>query len=162
MNARDKCFVQEYLIDLDAKNAALRAGFSPATAKNAYKWLGDGDGAKPAVIKAVEKAKADRAARTEVNADDVVRELAKIAFANITNIVNTEDLTICPSAGRNDTAAIASMKVKEGRVCEREVRLHDKVHALELLGRHIGMFDDKLELKGASPVVIFGGELLED
>lgn len=161
MTAMDKRFVDEYLIDLDAKNAALRAGYKPATAKNAYKWLSDGKGSKPAVKAAIAKAEADRAARTGVSQDRVLMELARVGLANITDVVDGEG-RIIPSASREDTAAIASVKRRSGRVAESEVRMHDKVRALELMGRHLGMFTDKIEVEGNIPVVIAGGDLLED
>lgn len=162
MTALDERFVREYLIDLDAKNAALRAGYKPGTAKNAYKWLSDGKGSKPQVKAAIEKAEAERAVRTGINQDRVLRELARVAFADVTDVVDTETMRIRPDADREDTAAISSVRVKCGRIDEREVRMHDKVHALELMGKHLGMFKDKMEIEGNVPVVIAGGDLLED
>lgn len=161
MTAMDKRFVQEYLIDLDAKNAALRAGYKPNTAKNAYRWLSDGEGSKPAVKAAIAKAEADRAARTGINQDRVLRELARVGLANISDVVDEKGM-IDPEACREDTAAIAAVKYRTGKVSEGEVRMHDKVRALELMGRHLGMFTDKIEVEGNIPVVIAGGDLLED
>ena len=62
---------------------------------------------------------------------------------------------------------IASVKVKvipgeDGNITEREVKTYDKLKALELLGKHLGMFTDKLKMEGNVPVVIMGDDQLED
>ena len=98
----------------------------------------------------IDRAMAERSKRTGVNADRVVRELAKIAFVNAADVINAEDATLRDDASEEDTAAIQSVKVKtfgeDG--LEREIKMADKLKALEMLGRHLGMFKDKLELSG--------------
>ena len=69
--------------------------------------------------------------------------------------------------GTDDTAAIASVKVKiiptkDGNGIEREVKLHDKVKALELMGKHLGMFTDKVDLNANLPVILSGDDDLAD
>ena len=110
---------------------------------------------------------AERSKRTVVNRDRVVLELAKIASVNAADVINAEDATIKLSATSDDTAAIQSVKVKiiptkKGEGIEREVRLNDKLKALELLGKHLGMWNDKLDVSVNIPVVISGEEQLED
>ena len=102
----------------------------------------------------VDKSIAAQSRRTGVTADRVVRELARDAFANSQDVVNYDDATIKGAAARDDTAAVASVRVKtiptkDGEDVEREVRMHDKLKALELLGRHLGMFIDKTEHSGS-------------
>ena len=68
--------------------------------------------------------------------------------------------TIRGEANRDDTACIASVKVKtiptdDGQITEREVKVYDKLKALELLGKHLGMFTDKVKVDGALPVVLY-------
>src|SRR5271166_2896559 len=70
-------FVQEYLIDLNAAQAAIRAGYSAKTAR----VIGHENLTKPEIAAAIEKAKAKRAERTELTSDMVVDELRKIGFA---------------------------------------------------------------------------------
>ena len=88
--------------------------------------------------------------RTGVNADRVIMELAKIAFVNANDVIDAETATLKPDALPEDTAAIQSVKVKtfgeDG--LEREIKMADKLKALELLGKHLGMFRDKLEVSG--------------
>lgn len=154
MTPKQQRFVEEYLVDLNASAAAIRAGYSARSSKE--------QGARMltnANIRArVDEAMAERSKRTGINQDMVIRELARIAFINATDVVNMDDATVKEDASRDDTAAIVAVKVKRmtGNIegIEREVRLADKLKALELLGRHLGMFDDKITVAGAMPVQI--------
>lgn len=151
LTKKQKLFIEEYLIDLNATQAAIRAGYSPKSAKE----IGSENLTKPDIASRINKAMAERSRRTGVNADRVVRELAKIAFINPTDLIDPETATIKPMAAAEDTAAIQSVKVKcfdDG--VEREVKVADKLKALELLGRHMGMFTEKMCLAGAIPVII--------
>ncbi len=146
MTKKQKRFVEEYLIDLNATQAAIRAGYSPDTANEQGSRLL----ANVNISAEVSRAMAERSKRTGVNADRVIRELAKIAFVNADDVIDAETATVKPDASRDDTAAIQSVKVKtfgeDG--LEREIKMADKIKALELLGKHLGMFKDKVELSG--------------
>ena len=146
MTKKQKRFIEEYLIDLNATQAAIRAGYSPDTAKS----IGSENLTKPDIQARIAKAMAERSRRTGVNADRVVMELAKIAFVNANDVIDVDTATIKPDAAPEDTAAIQSVKVKtfgeDG--LEREIKMADKLKALELLGKHMGMFKDKVELSG--------------
>jgi len=155
LTKKQKRFVEEYLVDLNATQAAIRAGYSTQTAKE----IGCENLTKPNIQAAIEKALAERSRRTGVNADRVILELAKIAFVNPTDVINMDEATVRGEANREDTAAISSVKVKripteDGDIVEREIRTYDKIKALELLGKHLGMFTDKFKVEGAIPVVI--------
>lgn len=147
MTKKQNRFVEEYLIDLNATQAAIRAGYSPDTAKE----IGCENLTKPNIRACIDRAMAERSKRTGVNADRVVQELAKIAFVNATEVIDPATATVKEDALPEDTAAIQSVKVKtfgeDG--LEREIKMADKLKALELLGKHMGMFKDKVELSGA-------------
>ena len=138
LTARQQRFVDEYMLDLNATRAAIRAGYS---ARNADK-IGPELLGKTRVREAVSEMMAERSRRTGVSAGRVVEELAKIAFANIADVAGYGG----GAAARDDTAAIQSAWFRRtcaeggGETEESEIRLHDKIRALELLGRHIGMF----------------------
>lgn len=146
MTKKQKRFCEEYLIDLNATQAAIRAGYSPDTAKS----IGCENLTKPDIRAHIDRAMAERSRRTGVNADRVIQELAKIAFVNATDVIDPKTATVKENALPEDTAAIQSVKVKtfgeDG--LEREIKMADKLRALEMLGRHLGMFKDKLELSG--------------
>lgn len=162
LTKKQKRFVEEYLIDLNATQAAIRAGYSTLTAYS----IGDENLKKPDIKSAIDKALAERSKRTGVNADRIVRELAKIAFVNSTDVINMDEAAVRCDANRDDTAAIASIKVKTipteaGNIVEREIKTYDKIKALELIGKHIGLFSDSLRLSGEVSVKIvddIGGE----
>ena len=102
----------------------------------------------PYIRARIEKAMAERSRRTGVNAERVVLELAKIAFVNAGMVIDATDATLKTDAAPEDLAAIQSIKVKDmgDMGIEREIRMADKLKALELLGRHLGMFNDKIRL----------------
>ncbi len=146
MTKKQKRFIEEYLIDLNATQAAIRAGYSPDTAYS----IGNENLKKPEIKSHIDKAMAERSKRTGVNADRVVMELAKIAFVNADDVIDFKTATVKEGALPEDLAAIQSVKVKtfgeDG--LEREIKMADKIKTLELLGRHLGMFKDKVEVSG--------------
>jgi phage terminase small subunit len=166
LTAKQQVFVSEYLVDLNATQAAIRAGYSVNRASElGYQLL-----QKTTVSEAIEKAMEERSKRTCITADRVLNELAMIAFANGTDFAQVVDEPIIQNGQyvRNpDTGQLRKQEVvkviptdqltedkkkaiagiKEGKYGV-EVSTCDKVKALELLGRHLGMFKDKVELSG--------------
>jgi phage terminase small subunit len=149
-------FVQEYLIDLNAAQAAIRAGYSAKTAR----VIGHENLTKPDIAAAIEKAMAERAERTELTADWVVDELRKIAGANMADYVQytPEGAPHLDFAAltRDQAAAVREMTVEDVVGGKRvSFKLHDKLGALDKLGRHLGIFREKQqsEVKVAVDVV---------
>lgn len=157
LTPKQERFVAEYLIDLNATQAAIRAGYSIKTAdQQAHQLL-----KKTSVAKAIEAAQAARAARTEITQDMVLRELAKLGFANMQDYMSItkdgEPFADLSKLNRDQAAAITEFTVEdftEGRGDDaRDVRrvkfkLADKRAALVDIGKHIGMFKEKVELTG--------------
>ena len=162
LTEKQQRFVEEYLIDLNATQAAIRAGYSAKTADvQGSRMLGNAK-----VQQAVAEAMAARSKRTGVNQDRVVLELAKLAFVKMTDVVDSQG-RIKNTATDDDLSCIESIKYKEsdnefGGSVEREVKISSKLKALELLGKHLGMWNDKLDVNIASPIVITGEDALED
>lgn len=140
LTEKQKRFVAEYLVDLNATQAAIRAGYSAKTAE----VIGYENLRKPQIAAEVAKRQAKLQNKLEITQERVLEELAAIAFANgadfakvtkagLVRIVPTEEL---PEEKRR---AIAS--IKEGQF-GTEVKTYDKVRALELLGKHLGVFDN--------------------
>ena len=145
MTKKQKRFVEEYLIDLNATQAAIRAGYSPDTAGS----IGAENLKKPEIKSRIDKAMAERSKRTGINQDRVLQELARIGFAKITDVVDPETAEIRPDASDDDLACIQSIKIRPNEFgTEREVKLYDKKSALVDIGKHLGLFKDKLELTG--------------
>ena len=139
-------FVRQYLVDLNATAAAIRAGYSERTAKSqGQRLLTNVD-----VSAALAAAKAEREQRTEITQDRVVSELAKIAFADPRELMEwgPEGVKLKDSAELTEeqaasVAEVSGTTTKDGG--SLRLKKHDKVKALELLGRHLGMFTDKVK-----------------
>lgn len=162
LNERQKRFCDEYMIDLNATQAAIRAGYSVKTANEQGARLL----ANVSVQAKIQQLQAEISRRTGISQDRVIRELAKVAFLNPLNLVD-RDGKIRSDATPDDLACIEGVKYKRsdtdtGFSEEREVKIASKLKALELLGKHLGLFVDKTDLNIAIPVVISGGEALED
>lgn len=146
LTARQKRFVQEYLIDLSATGAAARAGYSARTARQQGHRLLTKVDIQAALKEAIEA----RGERTQITADEVLEELAALAFANVADYVdwgpNGVALLDKSKLTRKQCAAlveVAETTTKAGGT--KRVKIHDKLSALEKLGRHLGVFKDQPE-----------------
>lgn len=154
LTAKQAAFVQEYLIDLNATQAAIRAGYSEGTAYS----MGHENLSKPEIAEAIAKAQKARSERTEITQDMVLQELAKIGFADIRSAVNWgsipemsgEDgqraypVEMIASEDMDDAtaAAVSEVSLTPNGV---KIKMYDKKAALDSIGKHLGMFVDKVE-----------------
>jgi phage terminase small subunit len=153
LTPRQEAFVREYLVDLNGKQAAIRAGYSERSAESTASALLR----VPKVAEAVAEAKGERARRCEVSADRVLQELARIAFADPAAAYGPDGKLLSVREMPPETrSALAGMDVEEGGdgKVTRKVKTWGKVQALELLGKHLGMFTEKVEHSAAEPVRI--------
>lgn len=148
LTAKQARFVEEYLIDLNATQAAIRAGYSEKTAGS----VGSENLQKPDIAAAIAEAKADRSERTKITQERVLMELAKVGFMDIRSLFDGSSLKDIRDLDDGAAGAISSIEViaKPGSPDEsgsrevelvHKVRLWDKLSALEKLGKHLGMFD---------------------
>lgn len=167
LTAKQEAFVAEYLVDLNATQAAIRAGYSEKTARQ----VGSENLSKPDIADAIAEAREQQANRTGVTADMVIRELARIGFSDLRKVLTPGGSLIDPQDWDDDTAAaIASVEVvtlsgersrdEDGnKIVERthKLKVWDKNSALEKLGKHLGIFtDDKAGANVAVTVNISG------
>jgi phage terminase small subunit len=143
LNDRQARFAVEYLIDLNATQAAIRAGYSARTAYSAGERLLR----NVEVAAAIAEAQAARSKRTEVTADRVVLELARVAFGDPRRVMSwgPGGVKLRPSAELADEDAAIVAEVGETTTKEGgslRVKTVDKLGALRLLGQHLGMFGD--------------------
>lgn len=139
LSDRQKRFCDEYLVDLNASKAAVRAGYSPRSAPQ----LGERTLKLPQVREYLDKRRQAQARRTEVTQDFVLGELMKIATADCTDfavVYKGNRVSLVPTAELppEKRAAVASVKSGKDGVA---VKTYDKLRALELIGRHLGMFE---------------------
>lgn len=180
---KQELFCQEYMIDLNATKAYKRAGYSAnsdeVAAVEGHKLL-----INPKISQRLQELMEERSRRTEITQDMVLRELAAIGFAKVTDylhiIVASDESTSAageaekPKRGRRARQAASAVqqivqvfetsKVRSGAIPAIasikqgkegiEIKLNDKVKALELIARHLGMLNDKIAVEG-------GGSFLE-
>ncbi|MEG1523967.1 MAG: terminase small subunit [Clostridia bacterium] len=170
LTPKQQQFVREYLIDFNATQAAIRAGYSAKTAKQ----IGAENLTKLDIQAEIQRLGGKTAAKLEITRESIMQELAAIGFARTSDFVRVETeptarLGIHPITGvvvntpggycqtvrvtntddlpSEKAAALAGIKQGANGI---EVKLHDKVRALELLGKAVGMFDSRetpVELK---------------
>ena len=155
LTEKQKSFIHEYIIDKNATQSAIRAGYSKRTANEQGARLL----AKVSIRKVIDKLIKDQEERTLMTADQIIIELKKIAFLDIRGAFTDQgmlkDLQDIPEDVAHAMAGIEVMELYDGRGNDREkigytkkIKLCSKVHALELLGKHLKMFTDRVELSG--------------
>ena len=164
MTRKRERFVAEYLVDRNGAQAAIRAGFSTkAAAAAAYRMLKD-----PAIKSAVDAAQAAAVKKINIDAQWVLTRLARIADSDIRKIFDGRNLKLPGDLDDDTASAIAAIEVETEQLGNGEVRhvaglkLWDKGKTLVDIGRHLGMFKDKLDVEhsGAATVVLNGDEAL--
>jgi phage terminase small subunit len=160
LTPKQERFVQEYLIDLNATQAAIRAGYSAKTANEQGSRLLT----NVSVRSAIEAAQQKRADRTEITQDRVLQELARIAFFDLRKLYREDGSLKAMHELDDDAAAVlagvdvvemaggAKIGGDEGvshvPMFTKKAKIPDKVAALGLAMRHLGMLKDKTEVSG--------------
>ncbi|EZP05959.1 terminase small subunit [Pseudomonas aeruginosa] len=154
LTKKQRLFVDEYLIDLNATQAAIRAGYSTRRATEiGYQLL-----QRPEVDQAIQAAMAERSKRTEVEADYVIRRLREIDEMDVLDILEDDgsfrSIRDWPRAWRQFLSGIEIAELFEGRGDDRriagvlrKVKWPDKLRNLELLSRHVGTESAALDLE---------------
>jgi len=148
LNEQRKRFCEEYVIDLNGKQAAIRAGYSAKTAEVKASSL-------LSIVKVqdyIAELRAKQQLRTSITSDMVINELAKLAFSDIRDIYDDNgNLIAVNELPESVSATISSFKSRKERNGDDsfdiidEYRRYDKIKALELLGKHFKIFDRGVE-----------------
>jgi phage terminase small subunit len=163
-------FAQEYAVDLNAKKAALRAGYAESTAEKYAAMLLK----NTQIQEAVKQVMKDRADRLQITQDRVLEEYAKIAFSDIRDFVDfrTEKTVVGydeegqPIIDYKNIVDVRPSDQVDGRIINEisiskdgtlKFKLHDKKGALDMIGKHMKMFTEKVEMGGpdGEPLQVF-------
>lgn len=183
MTPKQRIFALEYLVDRNAKQAAIRAGYSAKTAEQlGYQLL-----QVPSVRELVDAATAEKAAELGVTRERVIQELATIGFSSMSDVADWGEREVAIGYDA-DGKRLSAAEIGDAAVVHRErapylnlrdrdeltpearaavsevsltkdgfkIKLHDKVTALEKLGRHLGMFAQDINIMGPVKFVIEG------
>ena len=161
MTEKQKIFADEYLIDLNATRAYKVA--CPSVKKDETAAQAGSRMLRNVKVAAyIQERMEERQKRTEITQDRVLEELAAIAFAKATDYaeIKGECVRIKDTDTLDEQQIRAIAGIKEGKF-GIELKLNDKEKALELLGRHLGMFKDKVEVSGLEDEKKKLGDILE-
>lgn len=140
MTPRQKKFCDEYLISGNATDAAVKAGYSPKTAKN----IGSENLAKPDLKAYIDEQLAQLHSDKIADAEEVLKYLTSVMRGE-----HTEEVPLLCGDGMQT-------------LTPKEVGAKERIKAAELIGKRFGLFTDKLGIDGVVPVVITGADQLED
>lgn len=153
LDAHQEVFVQEYLKDLNASQAGLRSGRSNTWGMLQVK--------NPSILARIRVAQAQRIQRTKQTQDTVLHEMSLLASSDISHYLVDDNGQVVLAAGAPEGAMRALQSIKR-RITRRydaktqetttnidvEIKLWDKPNPLKLMGRHVGLFPDKVEHSG--------------
>lgn len=162
---KQKAFCEEYIIDNNASRAAIAAGYSENTARQ----IAAENLTKPYIMEEIQRLQDARSKRTEITADRVLKELAIIGYSNITDYLRVVEKNVVVGYEENEDGSQKPVMRKQKIVEIKEtddmdprairaiseikqtktgisLKLYDKPKALQDIGRHLGMWNDKLEI----------------
>lgn len=159
---KQKKFINEYLVDLNGTQAAIRAGYSEKTAR----FIATENLSKPYMQEAIQEAQKELAKKSGISPERVLAELAKIGFADIKQyleyktaktvvdhdpetgepVIDYKQIIDVIDSSQVDGSVISEVSIgKDGTF---KFKLHDKMAALDKIGKHLGMFKENLNLTG--------------
>lgn len=144
MTNKQKRFCDEYLIDLNATQSAIRAGYSPKTARQ----VGQENLTKPYIKAYIEERMAEKEKELIASQDEVLRYLTSVMRGQ-----SESEIVVVEGCGDGVSQAVKVKKAPDER---------ERLKAGELLAKRYGILSDKVNIEGAIPVVISGSDELED
>lgn len=150
LTAKQERFCREYLADCNATQAAIRSGYSEKTAHVSGPRLLT----NVSVYEKINSLKAERARSLDITAERVLKELARLAFGDPSEIVSVGKygrITVKPTAQLTEDQRRTIHSVIQ-TADGLKIRFADKLRALELVGKHIGLFEERIRIEGPKPV----------
>lgn len=161
LTEKQRRFCDEYLIDLNATQAAIRAGYSPKTAAA----IAAENLTKPKVAENIKKRMDEKEDALIAKQDEVLKYLTAVMRREMKeSVVVTcmeEKTEVIPGEGGGKPTRRTTKK-EEPKVVEIPARLCDANKAAELLGKRYGLFTDRVDVSGSLPVILAGEDALDD
>ncbi len=159
LTPKQQRFVDEYLIDLDPKRAAISAGYAESTANcKSFGWVSESQSTKPHVLAAIAVAKAERSERTRIDADWVLTRLADEATADLADLYADDgalkpigDWPLIWRQGLVSGLDVGETFVEGAKLGQvTKLKLSDRIKRIELIGKHVGVgaFAERKEVGG--------------
>lgn len=166
LTAKQEKFCQEYMIDLNATQSAIRAGYAAKSINTARlcNVIGTQNLVNVGIKAEIERLKAEMSEKTGIQAEEVVLELAKVALSNIEDFAVIDKKKVkfndFKDLSRSQLAAVESIgSTKEGKIT---LKLHSKLNALDQLGKHLGIFEADNAQKGDKTINIINFNNIDD
>ena len=140
MTEKQKRFCDEYLIDMNATQAAIKAGYS----EKAARAIGAENLTKPYIQKYIDDRMAEKTSALIADQDEVLKYLTMVL------------------RGQSKSSVLARNERGADKVIKKAPDEKDRLKAAELLGKRYGLYKDKVDVEGAIPVIISGADELED
>ncbi len=165
LTAKQKAFCEEFIIDFNGTQAAIRAGYSKRSAEK----IATENRQKPEIKLYIQQLINKRSNKTAITAENVLKEIARLAFSDIREVFNEDGGLINPKFMADEiSSAVQSVDVvtsyesdEEGNrvpVHTKKIKLADKTKNLELLSKHLGLLTEKVELTKKVKVMDYTGE----
>jgi phage terminase small subunit len=149
LTPQQELFVRQYVLDLNATKAALRAGYNKKNARQHGSYLLSKSDVKAAINARLER----RYEKIDIKTDDVLRLMRKFAFTDLSGVFEVRGgrcyITDTAHLSEDQMACISEIRQTAEGI---QVKLINREKMIELLGRHMGMFLDKLEHSGGVKV----------
>ena len=135
-------FCHEYILDLNATQAAIRAGYS----KNTARFIACENLTKPNIQQKLAELQAETAKRNQVTVDMIIEELKELGFSNIADFMHDGKMLPLAEVAKNKLKAVSQVKLTRSvnGNDKREIiefKLYDKLSALDKLARHCGFYE---------------------
>jgi phage terminase small subunit len=161
LNDKQLSFCREYLVDLNATQAAIRAKYSQKTAYS----IGFDLLKKPEVQKEIARLRDKELAKSEATPERTIQEIARVALSSMKNYVSfgPGGVTIKDSSELTDDQLACVAEVSEN-ITENggtvKFKLHDKLRALDMLGKYHKLFSEKPDTAAARPLVVINQQYI--